>query len=267
MPGFLLVNPRSGSSRPSARELAEEAASRGIRAHVLAPAEDSAEVARAAEADVLGIAGGDGSIAPIAEVALQRSLPLVVVPFGTRNHFARDVGIDRDDPLGALDAFSSHESRTIDVGRAGERLFLNNVSFGVYARLVHRRERHRRRRDAFARARALWLTARARHPEPIILNGNPVKARLVLVANNAYELVVLNIGERARLDEGKLHAYLAEEWWPRTWHERVAETFRIGAPGGRLQAALDGEPVVLESPVELRIEPAALRVLIPAQRE
>src|SRR5215211_1956741 len=129
------------------------------------------------------------------------------------------------------------------------------------------RARHRRRSDTFARVRALALAARRRHPEPIVVDGNPIKARIVLVANNGYELDVFNVGERNGLDEGKLHAYVAEEWWPRTWHERVAETFRIGAPGGEVRAAVDGEPVVLDSPAELHVQPGALRVRVPLQRE
>jgi diacylglycerol kinase family enzyme len=265
--GFLLVNPRAGSRGPDAHELVAEAEKRGIEARILRRGEDAADLARAARAEVLGMAGGDGSLAPVAEVALERGLAFVVVPFGTRNHFARDVGLERDDPVSALDAFAGERERTIDVGRVDGTLFLNNVSFGLYARLVHRRERHRRRRDAFARLRALWLAARDRDPEPIVLDGNPVRARILLVANNAYELDVLSVGERARLDEGKLHAYLAQDWWPRTWDERVGEAFRVGPPQGQLRAAVDGEPVVLESPVELRVEPAALRVRIPPDGE
>ena len=178
--------------------------------HLLGEEDDLAAIAREAEADALGMAGGDGSLGPVAQVAIERGLPFVCIPFGTRNHFARDLGLDRDDPLGALDAFGSEREVRIDVGRIGDRVFLNNVSFGVYARLVHRREAHRRRRAELARLRALWLSLRDRHPEPLILDGVRVEARVVLVANNAYELDLFNVGERARLDEGKLHAYLAE---------------------------------------------------------
>ncbi len=267
MAGFLLVNPRAGSGRRRARELLAEAARRGIETRVLRRGEDPAALARDARAGALGMAGGDGSLAPVAQVALERELPFVVVPFGTRNHFARDLGMQRDDPISALDAFADERGRTVDVGRLDGSLFLNNVSFGVYARLVHRRERHRRRRGALARARALWLAARDRHPEPIVLDGNPVDARILLVANNAYELDVLSVGERARLDEGKLYAYLAEDWWPRTWEERVGDEFRVGGSQGRLRAAVDGEPVALESPVELSIERGALRVLVPLDGE
>ena len=147
-------------------------------------------------------------------------------------------------------------------GASGDRVFLNNVSFGIYAHLVHRREQHRRRRDAFARLRALWLSLRDRHPRPFVVEGEEVRARIVLVANNAYELDVLDVGARARLDEGKLHAYVAESWFPRTWDERVGDRFTIGRADD-LRAAVDGEPARFESPVELSIEPRALRILLP----
>jgi diacylglycerol kinase family enzyme len=267
MAGFLLVNPRAGDSRPTAEELVAEASARGIATHILGPRDVAEALARSAEADALGIAGGDGSLGAVAQAAIERGLPFVCIPFGTRNHFARDVGIDREDPVGALDAFVSRRERVIDVARAGERVFLNNVSFGAYARLVHRRERHRRRRDTFARARALAVAAAARNREPIIIDGNPVNARVLLVANNAYELDLFNVGERERLDEGKLYAYVAEGWLPRAWHERVAERFTIGGPDGRLPAAVDGEPALLDSPVELRIAPGELRILLPSKRE
>src|SRR5438132_2646450 len=156
MAGFLLVNPRSGDDRPGAGELVDAARARGIETHVLGDGDDPAEAARAARADALGIAGGDGSLAAVADVALERDLPFVCVPFGTRNHFARDLGLDRDDPFAALDAFAGRERR-VDVGRVNGRPFLNNVSLGVYARLVHRRERHRRRGEARAALRALEL--------------------------------------------------------------------------------------------------------------
>jgi diacylglycerol kinase family enzyme len=260
------VNPRSGRGSPSTEELVAEARARGIEVRVLREGDDLEAIARDAEADALGMAGGDGSLGPVAQAALERGLPFICVPYGTRNHFARDLGLDRGDPIGALEAFGSGRERRIDVGRIGERVFLNNVSFGIYARLVHRRERHRRRKEALARLRALWLSARDAHPEPLVVDGEPVQARILLVANNAYELDLFNVGERARLDEGKLHAYLAEGWLPRQWDERVGESFRVErAGGGRLSAAIDGEPSSHDSQVELRIDPLALRVLMPAK--
>src|SRR5918992_5497829 len=170
MPGLLVVNPRSGSGEPGAEELVEEARRRGIRTHVLAEGDDAVAIAREAEADALGMAGGDGSLAQVAAVAIERDLPFVCVPFGTRNHFARDLGLDRDDPVAALSAFRGAERR-IDVGRVRGRLFMNNVALGAYAQLVHRRERHRRRRNAFARLPAPALTAWHREPLGLAIDG------------------------------------------------------------------------------------------------
>jgi diacylglycerol kinase family enzyme len=253
--GLLIVNPRSGRGRPEPDELLAEATALGIETQVLQSGEDPAEIARRSDADVLGMAGGDGSLAAVAEVALEREAAFVCVPFGTRNHFARDVGLDRDYPIGALRSFRGVERR-IDVGRADERLFLNNVSLGVYARLVHRREDHRRRRDAFARLRAWAILLTHREPLGITIDGEPVESRLVLVANNAYALELPSLGARERLDEGQLHLYVPGD-------ERVAARFVIDAAAGRLEAAVDGEPDVLQTPIEFRIEPRALRVLVP----
>ena len=256
---LLLINPRSGTSSPTADELVAEARAAGVQTHVLQENEDPAEVARASAAEVLGMAGGDGSLALVAQVALERDAAFVCIPFGTRNHFARDLGLDRDDPIGALRAFVGGTERRIDVGHANGRIFLNNVSLGVYARLVHRREDHRRRREAFARIRAWAIVLTHRHPLGITIDGDAVESRLVLVANNAYVVDLPSLGERERLDEGKLHLYTPGTDPP----ERVGERFVIAAEAKRLEAAIDGEPDVLETPMEFRIEPGALRVLVP----
>ena len=194
---------------------------------------------------------------------LERDLPFVCVPFGTRNHFARDIGLDRDDPIAALDSFSGRERR-IDVGRIAGDLFLNNVSLGHYAALVHRREHHRRRRDAFARLRALLLTITNREPLGLTIDGEPVEASVALVSNNDYKLELLSIGERERLDEGRLHLYLATGWRFSEWDERACTSLTIDAARHRIKAAVDGEPAEFETPLEFTIEPLALRVLLPA---
>ena len=255
---FLLVNPRSGRGSSSAEELAAEARKLNIETHLLAPGDDPAELARRASAPVLGVAGGDGSLAAVAEVALEQDAAFVCIPFGTRNHFARDLGLDREDPLGALRSFGGIERR-IDLGRAADRLFLNNVSMGLYAQLVHRRERNRRRREALARLRAWTIVLTHREPLGITIDGKPVETRLVLVANNAYALDLPSIGARERLDEGKLHVYTPDS----DPAELVTDRLVVDAAAGRLDAAVDGEPEVLDTPVEFRIEPRALRVLVP----
>lgn len=266
MGGFLLVNPRSGDGSPSVEELVAAARERGIETHVLAAGDEPAGLTRAARADALGVAGGDGSLAAVAAVAIERDLPFVCVPFGTRNHFAYDLGLDRDDPIGSLAAFEGDERR-VDVGRVGRRLFLNNLSLGAYAALVHRRERRRRRREALAGLRALAHVLRDRHTLHARLDGEPLPARVLLVACNAYELDLFTLGARADLDGGLLHVYAAAGWLPRTWAERAAPSFRIELARSRVRAAADGEPLVLEPPLDCELLPGALRVLVPRAPE
>ncbi len=268
MQRYLIVNQRSGAASPSAEELRDAAQDRGIRVHFLEDGDDLQELARGSTADVLGMAGGDGSLAAVAAVAIERDVPFVCIPFGTRNHFARDLGLDRNDPLAALAAFDEGEERRVDVGRVGDRLFLNNVSLGLYALLVHRREHHRRRREALARLRALALSFRhRRRVQRFTIDGKQVRAGLVLVANNAYTLDLLSLGERERLDEGRLYLYIPHGLRRITWEERSCTELEIGSPLPRLRAAIDGEPVELDTPLEFRIEPQALRVLVPRAPE
>jgi diacylglycerol kinase family enzyme len=260
---ILLINPRSGAGSPSPEELAEAARKRGVAAHFLEKGADPGDLARRSKAEIVGIAGGDGSLAPVAAAALELGAAFVCVPFGTRNHFARDIGLDRNDPLAALAAFTDGEERRVDVGRVGDAVFLNNVSLGVYARLVHRRERRRRRREALARLRALVAVARHRHALHATVNDEPVRARLIFVGNNRYELSLFTVGERERLDSGELSLWTASGWLPPTWAERTGPSFRIDTGGTSMRAAIDGEPAVLESPIELESLPGALRLLLP----
>jgi diacylglycerol kinase family enzyme len=264
MSGFLVINPQSGDDEPSADTLRAEAERLGIETRLLGADDDPAELAREAPAGPVGMAGGDGSLAAVAGVAIENDVPFVAVPFGTRNHFARDIGLDRDDPLTALRAFEGAERR-VDVVRVNGRLFLNNVSLGLYARLVQRREHPRRRSDAFARLRALGLLLRRPGSLGVTVDGRPAHARIVLVANNAYKVELLSLGERERLDEGALHLYVAHGFLPRDWEEQRGEAFTIDARAGRLAGAVDGEPEELETPLEFRVEPGALRVLLPQE--
>jgi diacylglycerol kinase family enzyme len=264
----LFVNPGSGKGGPSVEKLTSAAGALGVRVHVLGEGDELGELARGADAMVLGMAGGDGSLGAVAEVAIDRDLPFVCIPWGTRNHFASDVGIDTDDPLQALTAFSGGVERPIDVGRIGEQVFLNNVSLGVYARLVHRRERRRQRGEGFARIRALLRSLKdRRRTERFVVDGHPVRASVLLVANNEYRVDLFSIGERDRLDEGTLAIYAARGLRRLRWTERKAADIRIETPRSPVHAAIDGEPALLDSPLELRVEPAALRLLVPGEHE
>lgn len=264
--GVLFVNPGSGKGGPTVEELLSAAHALGVDVRVLEEDDDLRELARQANADVLGMAGGDGSLGAVARVAIERDLPFVCVPRGTRNHFASDVGLDTDDPLASLAAFRDGVERRIDVGRAGDQVFLNNVSLGVYARLVHRRERRRQRGETFARLRALLISLKdRRRTERFVVDGTPLRASVVLVANNEYRLDLFAIGVRERVDEGTLAIYAARGLRRLRWTERKAPSVRVETSRSPTRAAIDGEPVLLESPVELRVEPAALRLLLPRE--
>jgi diacylglycerol kinase family enzyme len=259
MRGFLLVNPGSGDG--DGDEIAAAARARGLTVQLLRPGDEPARIAANADTDALGVAGGDGSLAPVAEVAARRGLPFVCVPAGTRNHFARDLGLDRSDPIAALAAFEDGVEQRVDLAFAGDRPFLNNVSLGLYATLVHRREHHRRRRQALARLRA--LAALATHRSPTLrLGSRELDVDVLLVANNAYDLDLLTLGERERLDEGLLHVYGVGGLLPSLRCEQQGATLTVDG-SGTLRAAIDGEPDTLATPIVFRIEPQALRVLVP----
>ena len=261
-----MINPRSGNERPTAEELMAAARERGVEGRILRPGEDAAELARATGAGILGMAGGDGSLGAVAQVALETDAGFVAVPFGTRNHFARDAGYDRNGPVAALDAFVDGVERRVDVGRVGDRIFLNNVSLGAYAGLVRRREHHRRRGETLARVRAFAAVAGHRHHLHARANGEHLHARVILVGNNRYELRLFTLGERPKLDEGVLDLWAAAGVLPTTWEEHVAQRFRLELPRARVRAAIDGEPAELEAPLELESLPQALRLLLPDTR-
>jgi diacylglycerol kinase family enzyme len=259
----LVINPRSGEGSMPAPQLSEAARKRGIDVHVLEAGDDAKAIALEVDAPALGAAGGDGTLGAIASAAVERGLPFVCVPRGTRNHFARDLGLDPSDPVAALHAFEGQERR-IDVGRVGDRIFLNNVGLGLYAGLVHERERHHIRHGIFMTGRAL-LRAVRHEPTPLTIGGEHIPGRMVLVSSNYYELKLFALGRRERLDEGRLHLYFSTGVLPTDWASYSGETFTIDSDAEEVRAAFDGEPVTLRPPVELRIEPRALRVLVPGK--
>ncbi len=135
---ILLMNPKSGGGKVERFNLVDEARRRGIEPVVLEPGDDLRALAdkAALSADVIGMAGGDGSQALVAQVAMEHGLPYVCIPAGTRNHLALDLGLDRDDVVGALDAFIDGGERRIDLAFVNDRVFVNNVSLGIYAEIV-----------------------------------------------------------------------------------------------------------------------------------
>jgi diacylglycerol kinase family enzyme len=266
--GALFVNPNSGGASSRVDEVLAEASRLGISVHVLGPGDDLADLARTAEADVLGMAGGDGSLGAVAGVAIERDLPFVAVPMGTRNHFAADAGIPSDDVEQLLAPFVHGEERRVDVGRANGRLFLNNVSLGLYARVVHEREQRRRRDVAFARLRALATSvADGGWHQTFTVDGLPVRASVLLIANNEYRLDVRTLGARERLDGGTLAVYAARGLRRLRWTERTTPTVRIETRQQSIRAAVDGEPERFASPLEVSIDPLALKLLVAVRTD
>ena len=283
----LIVNPAAGGAAGFLDGLTAVARERGIRVRVLEPGEDAGSVALAAVEDgakALGVAGGDGTVASVAAAVVKREVPLVVVPTGTMNHFARDLGMDLARPIRALDAFAGSERR-VDVGWVNGRPFINNVSLGVYAEMLgDPGYRHDKVRVGRAKLRALFSDPELRRALRI---APPDEALLesvvaVVVSNNPYEFAPLSaLGERFRLDTGTLQATvlsaatLGELDWTLAGvllgtieqHRRLrhwtAESLEIDVSGGTVRAGIDGELVTLEAPLRFSVAPAALRVLVP----
>ena len=281
---WLVVNPRSGDGKAGRVGLVEAARARGIRVHVLEAGDDLVGLARAAVAagaGAVGVAGGDGSLGLVAKVAVEGDVPFVCVPSGTRNHFAGDLGLDRSDPVAALEAFGGPERR-IDVGMVGDRMFLNNVSLGAYADVV---ADPRYRAAKLATAHAV-LPASLRGERDLLRIGlrdadgrEQPDVLVLLVASNCYELD----GVRERLDAGVLQvsalrartgaalAGLATRALARGgrapagggWAQWTTPGLRVEAPVPELPAGVDGEALTLPTPLEFQVLPGALRVLVP----
>jgi diacylglycerol kinase family enzyme len=281
---WLLVNPRSGDGKAGRVGLVEAARGMGVRVHLLEAGDDPAALARAAVeggADVVGVAGGDGSMGLVAAVAVEAGVPFVCVPSGTRNHFAGDLGLDRGDPLAALAAFAGPERR-VDVATVGDRVFVNNVSLGAYADLV---ADPRYRAGKLATAHAVLPASLRGERELLRVDLRDAAGRehpdvlVLLVACNAYELN----GVRERMDGGVLQvsalrartgaalAGLATRTLARGgrapagtgWAQWTTTVLRVEAPLPQLPAGIDGEAATLAAPLEFRVLPRALRVLVP----
>jgi diacylglycerol kinase family enzyme len=274
----LFINPLSGGGKAGHARLEEAARERGVEPVLLRPGDDlEALVARAVAdgCDALGMAGGDGSLAVVASAAVANGLPFVCVPAGTRNHFARDLGIPPNDLVGALDAFADARERSIDVGDVNGRLFLNNVSLGIYGAAVQRATYRN------AKVRTLFETAaEVRGPSAALPALSLVDDRgiahtdpaVVLVSNNPYALERPSApGMRPALDSGLLGVLVLDKPAdaPRSpGHAWTSRSVRVAA-AQPVAAGVDGEALELPAPLAFTIRPRALRVrlsLTPAPR-
>jgi diacylglycerol kinase family enzyme len=274
----LFVNPRSGDGKAARVRLSEEARARGIEPVELHPGEDLGALARSAVADgadALAMAGGDGSQAVVAAVAAEAGLPFACIPSGTRNHFALDLGVDRDDVVGALDALVEGRERVVDLAEVNGRVFVNNVSLGVYAEAVQRPGyRSAKIRTLLATVPQVVSAQRTGADLRWTTPGGREKrgAAVILVGNDQYRLGgAAGAGTRPALDEGLLGITVVDPPGPSSrgpggalpWRQFTVAEFRLESEGP-VPAGIDGEAAVLEPPVAFRSRPAALHVRIAA---
>ncbi|MFJ9733844.1 diacylglycerol/lipid kinase family protein [Streptomyces sp. NPDC101171] len=293
---FLIMNPRSGGGKVGEFHLAERARALGADVAVLDPAapQDVAELARQAVrrgADLLGVAGGDGTQALVAGVAAEHELPFVVISAGTRNHFAMDLGLDRQDPAGCLEALTDGVELRVDLGRisggrgaadgGAERVFVNNASFGVYAAVV---QSPAYREDKARTTLEMLPGLLTGHTGPrLVVRAGDRRLRgpqAVLVSNNPYHGDdPAGLGHRDRLDTGRLGVLAVEVRSTSEATELLllggrshgltafaAREVVVDADAPTVPVGVDGEALTLPTPVRCRIEPGALRVRVPRDR-
>jgi diacylglycerol kinase family enzyme len=282
---YLIMNPRAGGGKVGRFGLKDKAEALGATVALLegpGPV-DVAELARAAVAngaDLLGVAGGDGTQALVAGVAAEYDLPLLVISAGTRNHFALDLGLDRDDPSRCLDALRDGVELRVDLGFIGGRPFVNNASFGAYAAIVqspaYRDDKTRTTLDQLpgllAGQEGPRLVARAE-------NVTVQEPQAVLVSNNQYGMGdIAGLGRRARLDRGTLGVFavtvqsaaqaagLLRGSRSRGLTSLAGREVVIDADTAQIPVGVDGEALQLDTPVRCVVRPAALRVRVPRHR-
>jgi diacylglycerol kinase family enzyme len=284
----LLCNPWSGGGKVERFGLVELATSLGVQTVMLEHGLDLAELARdaiARGADCLGMAGGDGSQALVASLAVEHDLPFVCVAAGTRNHFALDLGLDRRDPRQSVYAFRDALERRVDYATVNDRFFVNNVSLGIYATIVQQ-EGYREAKAATTRRLLPELLGETTEPFDLSFvtpEGTAVDGSfLVMVSNDPYVLAASpSTSQRLRLDTGRLGVFavtagtgaqaaevvtlaLAGQG-ARSGHafEFSCEQFEIRSRSGTAYAGVDGEALELETPMTFRSHPQGLRLLVP----
>jgi YegS/Rv2252/BmrU family lipid kinase len=252
---------------------------------LISTAQDSAR-----ECDVLVAAGGDGTISAVASVAVKAGKVLGVVPLGTLNHFSKDLGIPQD-VAGAVDVIAGGNVRQVDIAEVNGRYFINNSSIGLYPRLVLTRERQQRLGYGKWWA-ALWALTRIvrRYPFQNVklqLDDNELQRKIpfLFVGNNTYEMDLYNIGARPRLDQGKLCIYLLRRSGrtgllllilrtlfgglrrDKNFEEFHTTKLTVETRKSSMLVALDGEVAAIETPLEYKIHPGELKVIVPREKE
>ncbi len=282
---FLIMNPRSGGGKVTRFHLKDKAEALGAQVALIeGPGTvDVAALARQAVADgadLLGVAGGDGTQALVAGIAAEHGLPFLVISAGTRNHFALDLGLDRDDPVACLDALTDGEEVQVDLGVIGDRTVVNNASFGAYAEVV----RSPAYRDDKRGTTLQMLPGLLHGHQGARLSAQAGTATIdgpqaLLVSNNPYGMGdIAGLGRRPRMDTGTLgviavlvHSARQAAGLIRRGHGTGLAMLAAGevvvhADVPQIPVGIDGETVMMPAPVRCTIRPRALRVIVPRQR-
>ena len=271
----VIWNPKSGGGKAVTNNLADEARARGIEPIELKLGDDLEQLVRdavAAGADGLAAAGGDGTQALVASIAAEHDLPFACIPAGTRNHFALDLGVDRDDVVGALDAFVTGGERRVDLAEINGRVFVNNASLGIYAEAVQREGYRDAKLRTMLDTMPDVLGSQQRDATSDLGWRGPdgtrhESAAVILISNNVYRLGnVVGSGSRPRIDGGELGIAV---WAPsddgsRRWLQWSEPTTEITS-SRPVPVGVDGEALILDPPLTFVIRPGALRVRIAPQ--
>lgn len=284
----LLCNPWSGGGKVERFGLVDLARDLDVEVVMLDRGLDLEELTRdavAGGADCLGMAGGDGSQALVASVAAEHGLPFVCIPAGTRNHFALDLGLNRDDPRAAMYAFRDAVERRVDLATVNDRVFVNNVSLGVYATIVQSEDYRDAKVDV---TKSMLADLLGRQTEPFDLqyttsDGSDIEgAFLIMVSNNPYVLGTRrDVSQRRQLDAGVLGVFavststgaqaaqlitlsaLGLRNFSSHWYQFTAPEFEVRSQSGTALMGVDGEALQAETPLRFKIHPAGLRMFMP----
>ena len=282
---YLIMNPKSGGGKVGKFDLKRKAEELGAEVFLMSGPEpvDVAEVARnavARGADLLGVAGGDGTQALAADVAAAHGIPFIVITAGTRNHFALDLGLDRDDPSTCLGALSDAVELRVDLGVIGGRTFVNNASFGAYAEVVETPAYRGDKLNTTLNTLPDLLQGHRGARLAVRADGSEIKApQALLVANNPYGTGdIAGLSRRVRLDRGVLGVVginvgsarqavgLLHGTHATGLSALTAKRIVITADAPEIPVGIDGEAVSMPTPVECAIRPGALRVWVPRDR-
>ncbi|MDP9296352.1 MAG: phosphatidic acid phosphatase [Actinomycetota bacterium] len=288
---LLVLNPSAGSEEADA--IVERADRELGDVHAIRLGDDGVDLEREIhraleERRVILAAGGDGTVNAVVQHLVGTEATLGVIPAGTLNHFARDLGVERIDD--AFAALSEGHTVDVDAGRAGERYFVNNTTLGIYPEVVRERERYEDRFGkwmALVRA-ALRVLRRAKPLEgTVTADGTPraLFAWILFVGNNRVVFAPGRIGRRPRLDQGVLDVrvmgagrraalsrasaawtlFAAHSWRQQRVVRTDARTLDVDLQGGRRPVAFDGETGDPVGSLHVEILPGVLRVIRPVR--